>query len=193
MPRSHYVGCPGHRCGDTTIFQVRIPLVPCLGEPGGVCPCRCGYTPMWHPCPLNPPMAASCMAHPQGQPDVSPCSLWLQGAGRKVTAVEAWWPYNGNSPLPPQASPVPLMVTATPRDNACSRSAVLILLCARCSATITSPCSNLIICTVSATAHREQSRGQQGWGHRWGCLRVSLVPLITRHDACGAPGRRGRS
>ncbi|XP_017600913.1 PREDICTED: endoglin [Corvus brachyrhynchos] len=46
-----------------------------------------------------------------------------------------------------KASPVPLMVTATPRDDTCSRSAVLVLLCARCSASITSPCSNLIIRT----------------------------------------------
>ncbi|RLW00521.1 hypothetical protein DV515_00008872 [Chloebia gouldiae] len=46
-----------------------------------------------------------------------------------------------------EVSPVPLMVTVTPRADACSRPAVLILLCTRCSATITSPCSNLIIRT----------------------------------------------
>ncbi|KAL2298013.1 hypothetical protein Nmel_016974, partial [Mimus melanotis] len=44
-------------------------------------------------------------------------------------------------------SPVPLVVTVTPGANACSRPAVLILLCTRCSANITSPCSNLIIRT----------------------------------------------
>ncbi|OWK59791.1 Endoglin [Lonchura striata] len=46
-----------------------------------------------------------------------------------------------------EVSPVPLMVTVTPRADACGRPAVLILLCTRCSATITSPCSNLIIRT----------------------------------------------
>ncbi|XP_053818300.1 endoglin isoform X2 [Vidua chalybeata] len=46
-----------------------------------------------------------------------------------------------------EVSPVPLMVTVTPRADACSRPAVLILLCTHCSATITSPCSNLIIRT----------------------------------------------
>ncbi|XP_056360918.1 endoglin isoform X2 [Oenanthe melanoleuca] len=44
-------------------------------------------------------------------------------------------------------SPVPLLVTVTPRADACSRPAVLILLCSRCSAAITSPCSNLILRT----------------------------------------------
>uniref|UniRef100_A0A803VJJ3 Endoglin n=1 Tax=Ficedula albicollis TaxID=59894 RepID=A0A803VJJ3_FICAL len=44
-------------------------------------------------------------------------------------------------------SPVPLLVTVTPRADACSRPAVLILLCSRCSATITSPCSSLILRT----------------------------------------------
>ncbi|KAM7033688.1 endoglin isoform 2-T2 [Acridotheres tristis] len=43
--------------------------------------------------------------------------------------------------------PVPLVVTVTPRAGACSRPAVLILLCSRCSANITSPCSDLIIHT----------------------------------------------
>ncbi|XP_062361636.1 endoglin isoform X2 [Cinclus cinclus] len=43
-------------------------------------------------------------------------------------------------------SPGPLVVTVTPRAD-CSRPAVLILLCTFCSATITSPCSNLIIHT----------------------------------------------
>uniref|UniRef100_A0A8C3RGI2 Endoglin n=1 Tax=Cyanoderma ruficeps TaxID=181631 RepID=A0A8C3RGI2_9PASS len=46
-----------------------------------------------------------------------------------------------------KASPVPLTVTVTPRADPCSRPAVLILLCTRCSATITSLCSNLIIRT----------------------------------------------
>ncbi|XP_058709695.1 endoglin isoform X1 [Poecile atricapillus] len=46
-----------------------------------------------------------------------------------------------------KASPVPLKVTVTPGADACRRPAVLILLCTRCSATITSPCSNLIIHT----------------------------------------------
>ncbi|XP_039939356.1 endoglin isoform X1 [Hirundo rustica] len=46
-----------------------------------------------------------------------------------------------------KASPVPLTVTVTPRADVCSRPAVLILLCARCPANITSPCSNLIIRT----------------------------------------------
>nr|XP_054502428.1 endoglin isoform X1 [Agelaius phoeniceus] len=46
-----------------------------------------------------------------------------------------------------KASPAPLTVTVTPRADACSRPAVLILLCSRCFATITSPCSNLIIRT----------------------------------------------
>ncbi|XP_066188725.1 endoglin isoform X1 [Sylvia atricapilla] len=44
-------------------------------------------------------------------------------------------------------SPVPLMVTVTPRANPCSRPAVLILLCSHCFATVTSPCSNLVIHT----------------------------------------------
>uniref|UniRef100_A0A8C0VS33 Endoglin n=1 Tax=Cyanistes caeruleus TaxID=156563 RepID=A0A8C0VS33_CYACU len=59
-----------------------------------------------------------------------------------------------------KASPVPLTVTVTPGADACRRPAVLILLCTRCSATITSPCSNLIIRTVSATAPQPE----QSWG-----------------------------
>ncbi|CAN8198064.1 unnamed protein product [Coccothraustes coccothraustes] len=46
-----------------------------------------------------------------------------------------------------KVSPVHLMVTVTSQADACSRPAVLILLCTRCFATITSPCSNLIIRT----------------------------------------------
>ncbi|XP_014728629.1 PREDICTED: endoglin [Sturnus vulgaris] len=44
-------------------------------------------------------------------------------------------------------SSAPLVVTVTPRADACSRPTVLILLCSRCSANITSPCSDLIIHT----------------------------------------------
>ncbi|XP_009075313.1 PREDICTED: endoglin, partial [Acanthisitta chloris] len=45
------------------------------------------------------------------------------------------------------ASAVPLNVSVIPRADSCSRSAVLILLCAHCSATITSLCPDLLIRT----------------------------------------------
>ncbi|XP_054704248.1 endoglin [Grus americana] len=44
-------------------------------------------------------------------------------------------------------SAFPLMVSVTPRASGCSRSAVLVLLCARCSVTITSLCPDLLIRT----------------------------------------------
>uniref|UniRef100_A0A8C0BLZ3 Endoglin n=1 Tax=Buteo japonicus TaxID=224669 RepID=A0A8C0BLZ3_9AVES len=54
----------------------------------------------------------------------------------------------------------PLKVSVTPQAGSCAPSPVLILLCARCSAIITSPCPDLIVHTVSAAApHQEQPRG----------------------------------
>ncbi|KAM6046817.1 LOW QUALITY PROTEIN: endoglin [Theristicus caerulescens] len=44
-------------------------------------------------------------------------------------------------------SAFPLQVSVTPRAGGCTRSAVLILLCARCSANVTSPCRDLLIHT----------------------------------------------
>ncbi|XP_076211248.1 endoglin isoform X2 [Aptenodytes patagonicus] len=46
-----------------------------------------------------------------------------------------------------KASAFPLKVSVTPRAGGCTRSAVLVLLCARCSATVTSPCPDLLIRT----------------------------------------------
>ncbi|KAM6193174.1 endoglin [Sarcoramphus papa] len=46
-----------------------------------------------------------------------------------------------------KASAFPLNVSVTPRAGACTRSAVLVLLCARCSATITSLCPDLLVRT----------------------------------------------
>lgn len=61
---------------------------------------------------------------------------------------------------PPQASAFPLKVSVTPRAGGCIRPAVLVLLCARCSAIVTSPCADLLIRTVSDTAPcLEQPRG----------------------------------
>ncbi|XP_066057090.1 endoglin isoform X2 [Chamaea fasciata] len=63
------------------------------------------------------------------------------GTGLEVHVLSVKWS---------KASPVPLLVTVTPQADRCSQPAVLILLCARCSAAITSPCSNL---TVRTDAH----------------------------------------
>ncbi|KAM6110475.1 endoglin [Pterocles gutturalis] len=41
----------------------------------------------------------------------------------------------------------PLTVTLTPRAGGCTRPTVLVLLCARCSATVTSPCPRLLVRT----------------------------------------------
>ncbi|KAM6315999.1 endoglin [Podargus strigoides] len=46
-----------------------------------------------------------------------------------------------------QVSAFPLKVSVTPRAGGCTRPAVLVLLCARCSATITSSCPDLLIRT----------------------------------------------
>ncbi|XP_075026476.1 endoglin [Calonectris borealis] len=46
-----------------------------------------------------------------------------------------------------KASALPLKVSITPRAGGCTRSAVLVLLCARCSAIVTSPCPDLLIRT----------------------------------------------
>lgn len=68
-----------------------------------------------------------------------------------------------SSPL--QVSAFPLNVSVVPPAHGCTRSPVLILLCARCSATVTSPCSNLLVRTVSATApYQEHPWGSAGLG-----------------------------
>ncbi|KAM9370894.1 endoglin [Phaethornis superciliosus] len=46
-----------------------------------------------------------------------------------------------------KAPALPLKVSVTPRAVGCTRSAVLILLCSSCSATITSPCPDLLVHT----------------------------------------------
>ncbi|XP_035745860.1 endoglin [Egretta garzetta] len=46
-----------------------------------------------------------------------------------------------------KVSAFPLNVSVVPPAHGCTRSPVLILLCARCSATVTSPCSNLLVRT----------------------------------------------
>uniref|UniRef100_A0A8C3JH70 Endoglin n=1 Tax=Calidris pygmaea TaxID=425635 RepID=A0A8C3JH70_9CHAR len=46
-----------------------------------------------------------------------------------------------------KASAFPLKVSVVPRAGGCTRQAVLVLLCARCSATVTSPCSDLLVHT----------------------------------------------
>ncbi|PKU31629.1 endoglin [Limosa lapponica baueri] len=48
---------------------------------------------------------------------------------------------------PGQASPFPLKVSVVPRAGGCTRQAVLVLLCARCSAIVTSTCSDLLVHT----------------------------------------------
>ncbi|XP_010185792.1 PREDICTED: endoglin, partial [Mesitornis unicolor] len=45
------------------------------------------------------------------------------------------------------APAIPLKVSVTPRAGSCTRPAVLILLCTRCFATITSPCQDLLVRT----------------------------------------------
>ncbi|KAM9271524.1 endoglin [Morus bassanus] len=46
-----------------------------------------------------------------------------------------------------KASAFPLKVSVTPQAGGCSRPAVLVLLCSHCSATITSPCPDLLVRT----------------------------------------------
>ncbi|KAM6243921.1 endoglin isoform 2-T2 [Porphyrio hochstetteri] len=60
------------------------------------------------------------------------------GSGHEVHILSIEW-----SKVPA----VPLTVSVTPRASGCTRPAVLVLLCARCSSTITSPCSDLLLHT----------------------------------------------
>ncbi|KAM6371918.1 endoglin [Pluvialis apricaria] len=60
------------------------------------------------------------------------------GTGHEVHILSAEWS---------KASAFPLKVSVTPRAGGCSRPAVLVLLCARCSAIVTSPCPDLLIRT----------------------------------------------
>lgn len=55
-----------------------------------------------------------------------------------------------------------LNVSITPRDDDCTRPAALILQCTQCLASITLPCQNLLIHTVSATA--DPREGLEGLG-----------------------------
>ncbi|XP_042642882.1 endoglin [Tyto alba] len=61
-----------------------------------------------------------------------------QGTGRDVHVLSVEWS---------QTSAFPLKVFVTPRASGCTQSPVLILLCGRCSAIITSPCPDLLIHT----------------------------------------------
>ncbi|XP_068269987.1 endoglin [Nyctibius grandis] len=60
------------------------------------------------------------------------------GASHEVHVLSIGWS---------KASPFPLRVSVTPRAGGCARPAVLVLLCARCSATVTSPCPDLLLRT----------------------------------------------
>lgn len=137
----------------------------------------CFPPPLWvhihvaslHPPSLPPKPGHGCLrvACAWGQPEGSPCCLWL----REQVGWPGGTPGGDNnwglvaavvtlSPFPPQASAFPLKVSVTPQAGSCAPSPVLILLCARCSAIITSPCPDLIVHTVSATAPRQE----QPWG-----------------------------
>ncbi|XP_009998957.1 PREDICTED: LOW QUALITY PROTEIN: endoglin, partial [Chaetura pelagica] len=58
-----------------------------------------------------------------------------------------------------KAPALPLKVSVVPQAVGCTRPAVLVLLCAHCSATITSPCPDLLVRTVSAAAQPPQEIG----------------------------------
>ncbi|XP_075295245.1 endoglin isoform X2 [Opisthocomus hoazin] len=60
------------------------------------------------------------------------------GTGHEVHVLSVEWS---------KASAFPLKVSVTPRAGGCTRPAILVLLCARCSATVTSPCSDLLVRT----------------------------------------------
>lgn len=61
-----------------------------------------------------------------------------------------------------------LNVSIIPRADDCTRQAVLILQCPQCSASITSPCQDLLIRTVSATT--DPMEELEGLGVPLGCL-----------------------
>uniref|UniRef100_A0A8D2M2R3 Endoglin n=1 Tax=Zonotrichia albicollis TaxID=44394 RepID=A0A8D2M2R3_ZONAL len=73
-----------------------------------------------------------------------------------------------------------------PGAGACSRPAVLILLCSRCPARITSPCSNLILRTVSATAPQKE---QLGGGSRLLAWALAAYGGITSYSELQDPRR----
>ncbi|XP_039575976.1 endoglin isoform X1 [Passer montanus] len=87
------------------------------------------------PVTAEPPVTLSYATSTVSRGCVSNSSM---DTGREVHVLSVKWS---------KVSPVTLMVTVTPGADACSRPAVLILLCTRCSATVTSPCSNLIVST----------------------------------------------
>lgn len=143
-----------------------------LFAPPGVGTHPCGISASPQPAPSKPGHSCLRMACAWGQPEGSPCCLWLreqvgwpggtQGGDNNWGLVAAVVTL---SPFPPQASAFPLKVSVTPQAGSCAPSPVLILLCARCSAIITSPCPDLIVHTVSAAApHQEQPRGAAGLG-----------------------------
>ncbi|KFU84292.1 Endoglin, partial [Chaetura pelagica] len=61
-----------------------------------------------------------------------------------------------------KAPALPLKVSVVPQAVGCTRPAVLVLLCAHCSATITSPCPDLLVRTVSAAAQPPQEAAGLG-------------------------------
>ncbi|XP_061867280.1 endoglin [Colius striatus] len=123
------------------------PLLPLLlallgrPEPGGAE--GCDLQPVMAESPIILSYATSTV--PRGC--VSSSSL---SASREVHILSIEWS---------KVSAVPLKVSVVPRAGDCSRSAVLVLLCARCSATVTSPCPDLLVRT-DAHLSRETTAAQ---------------------------------
>uniref|UniRef100_A0A8B9G1L6 Endoglin n=1 Tax=Amazona collaria TaxID=241587 RepID=A0A8B9G1L6_9PSIT len=87
------------------------------------------------PVAVEPPIALSYATSTVPRGCVSSSSL---RTGREVHVLSVEWS---------KASSSPLKVSVVPRAGDCTRSVVLILVCSRCSATITSPCPDLLVRT----------------------------------------------
>lgn len=147
------------------------------------------------PASLTCPKAITPTPQPKhGQPAVPPCCPITRGTGGGLCPSRA---AVLTLSLLPQGPSTTLNVLVTAPASGCTRPAVLVLQCSQCSVSITSPCPELIVLTVSAagTAPWEHSLGgaQRGWGHprgAWGAHGGRRCPLpLPRADAPG-PRRR---
>lgn len=139
-------------------------------------------------CPkaITPNPTASCMASPTSLPAAP--SLGARG-GLCPSRAAVLTPS-----LFPQVPSTTLNVLVTAPAGGCSRPAVLVLQCSRCLASITSPCPELLVLTVSAA-------GTEPWGHSWGggtaglgtspgclgCPRGTPVPSPSPQGRCARP------
>ncbi|XP_075375797.1 endoglin [Mycteria americana] len=87
------------------------------------------------PVTAEPPITLSYATSTVPRGCISSSSL---GTGHEVHVLSVEWS---------KVSAVPLKVSLTPRTGGCTRSVVLVLLCGRCSATVTSSCPDLLIRT----------------------------------------------